>query len=244
MIAPQDALRQFVTGVYTQVKRQQGIDAYITDPRLTALHEQLFMFDPHQSHKMPLAETRFVVMDTETTGLHAYSGDEIISISLLEMQGLKLTGEEYHTYINPNRPIPLESTCIHGLCDRDVADSPCMLDVLPDIGEFIGECILVGHHINFDIRFLNKTLQRHVLCTLRHSWVDTMLLFSALNGCLGHYSLDEVANRCHVKNPARHTAYGDAMTTALIFQDLVLHLTRLDKPIQDLLQKQYELGHF
>lgn len=81
-----------------------------------ACHRQ----NPGNLKQLSIASTRFVVLDTETTGLPAYSGDEIIDIAKYEMDGLQLTGRHYQTLINPQRHIPAESTAIHHLTDKDV----------------------------------------------------------------------------------------------------------------------------
>lgn len=110
--------------------------------------------------------------------------------------------------------------------------------------EFLGESVIIGHHINFDIRFLNKTAQKHLLCHIKHPWLDTMLLYTAFSGRLGHYSLDEVARNCRVDNPHRHSAHGDALATALIFKHIAGHLVRPSTPVGVLIKMQHEVGHF
>ncbi|MEJ2142365.1 MAG: 3'-5' exonuclease [Gammaproteobacteria bacterium] len=188
--------------------------------------------------KKPIAETRFVVLDTETTGLHAYAGDEIISIAMVEYQGLEATGNEYETLINPLRPVPQESTEIHGLADADVRNAPLLIEVLPDILQFIDKSVLVGHHIQFDFRFLNKNLKRFLGFQLNNPWLDTMLLFLAHQGRLGHYQLEQVAQACRIKIHNRHTAMGDTRATGEIFSYLSRQLCDQKKPVSLLINQQ------
>ena len=214
------------------------------DPRFRAVHACLRACKPGLLTRTPLAHTRFVVIDTETTGLHVYAGDEIVSIALIEMQGLAPTGQVYTTLVNPRRDIPPLSTGIHHISDADVAMAPEIGEVLVDVIRFIGNSILIGHHVQFDIRFLNKTLYQRCRCRLRHPCLDTMMLYTAVCGQLGHYTLEEVAQDCRVTIHGRHTAYGDAMATAAIFQVLAPRLSRIDQPVSRLIQCQRAVGQF
>lgn len=238
---PTETLHRLLVTFQANLKRNQGI----ADPYLQTLHNFCTQLEPKKIAAQLALEARFVVIDTETTGFHAYSGDEIVSISLLEMEGLTLTGEEYHRFVNPQRKIPPESTKIHGINDQEVAHCPTIQEIIGEIIEFIDNAVIVGHHVNFDIRFLNKTLQKQLFCTLSNPWLDTMLLYSACSGRVGHYTLDEIAAICKIINPARHTAAGDALTTAMIFQQLTKRLLTDEKMcIAELLATQYNIGHF
>ncbi|WP_040295010.1 3'-5' exonuclease [Beggiatoa alba] len=186
-------------------------------------------------------KTRFVVLDTETTGLLPYAGDEIVSISLLEMRGLEFTGREYKSLVNPRRSIPVMSTALHRISDSDVANSPYIDDILDEIVEFIGDAIIVGHHVNFDLCFINKALQRKLVWQLPNLWIDTMLLYIAYSGNLGHYSLDDVAKSFQIKNPARHTASGDAQVTGQIFQCMTKQLLSNTSLASELIDLQYKV---
>ena len=216
----------------------------LSDPELLTLHDRLLKMEPKELIRNSIYSTRFVVIDTETTGLHAYAGDEICSISLLEIRGLELTGREFNTLINPGRSIPADSTRIHHIEDQDVKDAPVIEEVLLEIADFIGESVIVGHHIGFDIRFLNKTLQKELLCRLKHPWLDTMLLYLVNSGQVGHYTLEEVAAHAGVELHDRHTARGDAITTAEVFIKLASVLIGIDEPVGKLIKQQYHLGQF
>ena len=218
--------------------------ALLENERMAEMRRQLLDLNPQELAGNSLDETRFVVVDTETTGLNAYAGDEICSISLLEMDGLELTGREFNSLVNPGRPIPESTATIHGLSDEDVKDAPVIEEVMPDLVEFIGDSILVGHHIGFDIRFLNKTLQKELMCRLKNPWLDTMLLYLVHTGRVGHYSMEQVADYARVELLGRHTARGDALIAARIFKTLAGRLTQFADPVQKLIDRQYELGHF
>jgi len=208
------------------------------DPRLARICEKFRRLNAKQILARTIEESRFVVMDTETTGFHVYAGDEMVSIAMLEFEGLTATGREYIQLINPKRTIPEESTAIHHITDEDVADCPDIATVLPDIAEFIGDAIIIGHHINFDIRFLNRYLKQQIGCQLHNPCLDTMLLFTSHTGRIGHYSLEEVAECCHVDLRDRHTARGDALMAAGIFSCLAPLLSTPQDAVNHLYKQQ------
>lgn len=239
-----EQLSELLGRIHAGFRRTLSKGALLSDPGMLALHRRLLSIDPKKLVTRPLEETRFVVLDTETTGLQAYAGDEICSIALIEMQGFELTGREFSSLIFPGRKIPAASTRIHHLTDADVKDAPLIEEVMPEIADFIGESVLVGHHIGFDIRFLNRILRRGLLCHLQHPWLDTMLLYLVHTGRIGHYTLEEVAGYAKVEIQGRHTARGDAITTAEVFRRIAAVLTEYNNPVDKLIHRQYELGHF
>lgn len=224
------------------VRRRLNPGAFLADSEQRTVYNRLRAVKPRELCRYPIAQTRFVVIDTETTGFQAYAGDEIVSIALIELQGVEPTGRVFTSLVNPGRPIPPASTAIHQLTDADVAEAPSIAELLPDIVRFIGESTVIGHHVSFDLRFLNKTLQPQFLCRIRHPWLDTMLLFLAVSGRLGHYSLEEVAQFCDVEIHDRHTAYGDAVATAAMFKVLVSYLPSGSYPVSRLLKWQTHMG--
>ena len=219
-------------------------DPRLADSQSHLVHTRVRALKPRSLTCLPVEETRFVVLDTETTGFEVYGGDEIVSIALLELRGLEPTGREFTTLVNPGRSIPPSSTAVHNICDTDVTHAPVIEEVLHDVTGFIGESVLVGHHVPFDLRFLNKALHRRFRCRLRNPWLDTMLMYVALSGRLGHYSLEDVARYCGVEICGRHTARGDALMTAAMFKELALHLTANPCTVSALIKLQTRMSFF
>ena len=210
-----------------------------THAELKNIHLKQSSLNSKKITRKSIADSRFIVLDTETTGLQAYAGDEIISIAMLEYQGLDATGQIYEQYINPQREIPAKATAIHGITNSDVDNAPTLKKCLPDIMSFIDDAIIVGHHIQFDFRFLNKTLKPYLGIQLKNPWLDTMLLYLAHQGRLGHYSLEDVAAACHIQIRNRHTALGDAQATADIFRYLSGQLCTRSDPVINLINQQH-----
>lgn len=185
-----------------------------------ALHDRCLAMDVRALLATPLEAARYVALDTETTGISAYAGDEIVQIALLEYRGLEPTGRTWCSYVRPSRPIPPTATAVHGITDEMVADAPAIADIIGDVVEFMQDAVLVGHHIAFDLRFINRVTQRELFLRLPHPTIDTMLLYLSHSGRLGHYELEEVARACKVPLDGRHDAAGDARIAGAILSQL------------------------
>lgn len=198
------------------------------------MHELCTNLDIESILSTPLRQARIVVLDTETTGFQVYAGDEIVEIALIEYIGLRRTGREFCSLIRPSISIPPSSTRIHGITDDDVASAPQIDDIVEDIVSFIGRSVLVGHHVGFDLRFLERVTRRVFDCRLSQPAVDTMVLYLAMTGQLDHYSLDEVAEACDIRIRDRHRARGDAIACGEICMHLIEKLLPSNARVADL----------
>jgi DNA polymerase-3 subunit epsilon len=103
------------------------------------------------------ADLRKIILDTETTGLDFRTGDRVVEIGCVELLGRQLTGERFHAYLNPGRPVA-DSERIHGLSDDFLADKPKFDEVAAEFIEFVRGAELVIHNAAFDVGFLNNEL--------------------------------------------------------------------------------------
>ena len=102
---------------------------------------------------------RQIVLDTETTGLEPKDGHKIIEIGCVEMIGRKLTGNNYHQYLQPDREIDSEAIEVHGITNEYLADKPRFAEIVDDFMNYIKGAELIIHNAPFDIGFLNHELQ-------------------------------------------------------------------------------------
>jgi DNA polymerase III subunit epsilon len=103
---------------------------------------------------------REIVLDTETTGLDPLRGDRLVEIGCVEIVNRFVTGQVFHRYINPERPMSPEAFAVHGLSDAFLSDKPVFRQVADEFLAFIGDDPLVIHNASFDMGFLNAELKR------------------------------------------------------------------------------------
>jgi len=169
----------------------------------------------------PLRKLNLVVFDTETTGLRPNEGDELLSIGAVRVvNGRILTGETFERLINPGRDIPASTTQIHGITADMVRDKPPAHVVLPQFKSFVGDSVLVAYNAAFDMKFLEMRAGQAGV-TFDNPVLDALLLSVYLQQDASDFSLSAAADRLGVEVIARHTALGDAMTTAAIFVKLL-----------------------
>ncbi|NQZ32325.1 MAG: DNA polymerase III subunit epsilon [Oceanospirillaceae bacterium] len=104
---------------------------------------------------------RQIILDTETTGLEPSQGHNVIEIGCVEMIKRRLTGNNYHQYIKPDRDSDEDAIRIHGITNEFLADKPKFRDITADFLEYIRGAELIIHNAPFDIGFLNAELKRN-----------------------------------------------------------------------------------
>ena len=103
---------------------------------------------------------RQVFLDTETTGLSAESGDRVIEVGCVEMLNRRLSGNNLHFYVNPERPNSEGAFAIHGLSDDFLADKPLFASIADELLEYLAGAEVIIHNAGFDVGFLNHELRR------------------------------------------------------------------------------------
>ena len=103
---------------------------------------------------------RQIILDTETTGLNAETGDRIVEIGCVELLNRKLTGRNLHFYINPERDSDEGALRVHGLTTEFLSDKPKFAGIAQELRDYLqGADELIIHNAPFDIGFLNKEFE-------------------------------------------------------------------------------------
>ena len=170
----------------------------------------------------PLLSLDAVVIDTETTGLDPRKA-RVIELAGVRLSAGKLVGDgSFRQLLRPaGESIPAETTRIHGIDDAMVAQSPPFADVWPGFGAFLGRAVVIGHTVGFDLAVLKRECDLAGLPWARPRTLDTRLLAQIAAPELAGYTLEKLAAWLGVDIADRHSALGDAMTTARVFLALV-----------------------
>lgn len=172
----------------------------------------------------PLIALDVVVLDTETTGLDVRR-DRILQVGAVAMAGAaRAEGREFTRLVDPGLPIPPASSRIHGIRDEDVAGKPGFAEVARELAGFIGEAVVVGHSIQFDLALLRHEARRHGVAWREPRALDVAFLAAGLDRELVDSSLESLALWLGVEISGRHTALGDARATAAVFAALLPRL--------------------
>lgn len=165
---------------------------------------------------------REIVLDTETTGLDPLRGDKLVEIGCVEVVNRFVTGQVFHRYLNPERPMSPEAFAVHGLSDAFLADKPVFRDIADEFLAFIGDDPLVIHNASFDMGFLNAELKRLRKGPLAPDRVVDTLTLARRKHPGQQNSLDALCARYGIDNSrrTRHGALLDAEILAEIYAEL------------------------
>ena len=169
---------------------------------------------------------RQIVLDTETTGLEPKQGHRIIEIGCVEMIERRLTGNNFHQYLQPDREIDEAAVEVHGITTDFLADKPRFADVVQDFIDYIRGAELIIHNAPFDVGFLDHELKlwdpaaKAVadLCTV----TDTLVMARRMHPGQRN-SLDALCKRYEINNS--HRELHGALLDSEILADVYLAMT-------------------
>ncbi len=118
---------------------------------------------------------RQIVLDTETTGLDPGKGHRIIEIGAVEIVDRRLTGNNYHVYLNPERPCDPDAVRIHGLTDEFLQDKPLFGDLMEEFLGYVGNDELIIHNAPFDLGFFAAELRLQQRDQLKNPVYDSLV---------------------------------------------------------------------
>ncbi|MGV3344828.1 DNA polymerase III subunit epsilon [Enterobacteriaceae bacterium LUAb1] len=179
---------------------------------------------------MSIAITRQIVLDTETTGMNMngvhYEGHRIIEIGAVEVINRRLTGNNFHVYLKPDRLVDPEAFGVHGIADEFLADKPTFSDIADEFLDYIRDAELVIHNASFDTGFMDYEfgmLKRDLpktdaICKVTDSLAIARQMYPGKRN-----SLDALCSRLEIDNSKR-TLHG-ALLDAEILAEVYLAMT-------------------
>ncbi|NEX61720.1 DNA polymerase III subunit epsilon [Noviherbaspirillum galbum] len=169
---------------------------------------------------------RQIVLDTETTGLNPRSGDRIIEVGCVEIINRRLTGNNFHTYINPERDSEEGALAVHGLTTEFLSDKPKFAEIADELRDYVKDAEIIIHNAPFDLGFLDAELERLGLPRFaQHVRFVTDTLVQAKEMHPGkRNSLDSLCERYGISNA--HRALHGALLDAELLAEVYLAMTR------------------
>ncbi len=181
--------------------------------------------------KTPITDVRYVVVDTELTGLDEKK-DSIISIGAVRMVGAKINvGDVFYRLVSPQAKLTAHSVVIHEITPSDLVAQPEIDSVLAEFYDYLGNDVLVGHFISIDLAFLNREMKRLYGRKLGNAAIDTFTIDEWLRKrlkthryfakALSGYRLYDIAKSIGITVNGSHNAIVDAFTTAQLLQRFI-----------------------
>jgi len=169
---------------------------------------------------------RWIILDTETTGLDPAHGHRIVEIGAVEVLNRGVTGKHFHTYLNPDRESDPGAFDVHGLTTHFLSDQPRFKDQADAFLKFIEGAELIIHNAPFDLKFLNAELHkvgRQAINEFCHGVTDSLAYAKTLHPGKRN-SLDALCERYGISNA--HRALHGALLDSRLLAEVWLAMTR------------------
>jgi DNA polymerase-3 subunit epsilon len=178
----------------------------------------------------------YVIFDLETTGLSLHHDRVVSAAAYRVVDGRIALGDVFSSLVSPGRDIPSSAVKIHGIMPSMVDDAPSFAEVFEKFLGYLGTDILVGYHVRFDLHFLNVYMRQTHGFSVQNLVLDAQSmcrkvcfpphLRSYAGRLKGLQDLDTVARHFRIEIQERHTALGDALATAMIFQRILIEIEK------------------
>lgn len=213
-------LRQLLSrGPQLSPQQQQRLDTWLALPRAPL--------------DVPLAESRCVVVDVETTGLNLMQ-DRLISIGAVAVVNGKIDfGDSFYVVLQQKTSSERGNILVHGIGASAQLEGVPAADALLAFLEYMGKAPLVAFHVTFDETMIRRALRDYLGFIFKHSWLDLAYVMPGLHPPLAqkYRALDDWISHFGIHIDMRHNALADALATAQLFQ--VAHAQALKKNITD-----------
>lgn len=164
---------------------------------------------------LKIEETVFCFIDVETTGLSPYFGDRICEVALLQWKNGRAL-KQFHSLVNPQRPILPDASAVNGITDEMVKDAPRFADIAPQILSVTNGAVLVAHNAPFDLGFFTAQLADQRLPFLTNQALCTLALARRFYSFTS-YGLGAIARSLGLPVQLEHRAQADVLVTQQVF---------------------------
>jgi DNA polymerase III subunit epsilon len=173
----------------------------------------------------PIDSLNFIVFDTETTGFQVATTDRLIEIGAVPVSGLKVVEQDrFQTYVNPKRQISREIIELTSITNEMAAEAPIAAEAISGFFDYVEShkaVCLVGHYVGFDSLVFKSELKREKLALKKWFTIDTLDMIGFIAPSYDMRDLERYAMAFGTRIYDRHSAIGDALTTAYLFTELL-----------------------
>ena len=177
----------------------------------------------------------YCLVDIETTGLSPNDSD-IIEIGAVKYSGRKPAGQ-FQTLVQPPRRngafVDEFIAGLTGITNEMLSDAPRTSSAVKDFADFLGNSVIVGYNVSFDVNFLYDSFMKHLQRPLTNNFIDVLRISRRLCAELPSRDLDSVLEHFGLKVGDRHRAIGDCIATQLIYERLQEEALRHYETLED-----------
>lgn len=162
----------------------------------------------------------YVLVDVETTGLSA-DYDSILEIAALRVID-GVVQSEFHTFLAYDGSIPPFVTFLTGITEEMLIGAPKPNEAIKLFYDFLGDSIIVGYNVNFDVNFLYDYCLKYLGIKMKNDFVDCMRISRKLFPDEKHHRLMDMVRLLNISAEGFHRALVDCYTTKSVFDNLRL----------------------
>lgn len=177
----------------------------------------------------------YTIIDIETTGLDPIN-DKIIELAALKVRDNKIV-DNYSTLINPKIEIDSFITELTGITNEMLENAPTIEEKLQEYIEFIGEDIIIGHNINFDINFIYDSYEKYFNSFLFNDYIDTLRLSRNFIKDTPNHKLKTLSEKFNINYDNAHRALNDCYITNSLYMILKEIINSRDSERTDFINK-------
>jgi DNA polymerase-3 subunit epsilon len=180
---------------------------------------------PQPGLDTPVAESRYVVVDVETTGLNLMQ-DRLISIGAVAVVNGKIAlGDSFYVVLQQSAASDRDNILLHGIGGSAQLEGEPPVDALLAFLEYLGKSPLVAFHVTFDETMIKRALRDYLGLNFKHPWLDLAYVMPGLHPPLARKlrALDDWIGNFNIRIDARHNALADALATAQLLQVALSH---------------------
>lgn len=182
----------------------------------------------HKGSSLLSLPNNYIVLDLETTGYNPRF-DEIIEVACIRYSGSKKI-DTFHSYVQPEPYEDSKDDSMHyvddfiteltGISDDMLANAPKFKDIANDLYDYLGDSVIVGHNVNFDINFLYDNFLECLGCEFKNDYLDTMRLSRIALPDLPHHCLKDLKKYFSIDG-IQHRALNDCQITNTVLSNLL-----------------------
>jgi DNA polymerase III epsilon subunit family exonuclease len=175
-----------------------------------------------------LDKVQFTILDTETTGVNLDDGHEIIEIGMVHFSGGEIS-DSFESLLRPSSPQTMEALSVHKISPENLKNAPSFADMAGRIIDFIGTTVIVAHNRNFDMTFIDTSLQRIGKPVLGNWSIDTLLLSHKLWPDFSCHCLRCLGPSLKLGKSGTHRALDDVIATTALLKKIIEELSQSGK---------------